>query len=331
VAQVIKGKEKMMKKVLFRIGLFFLIYGPISSSGAVVDRIVAVVNQEIITLSEVEKSMGPFHEEIKTEDRLERRERIQEVFRKILEKLIEEKLIDQEVKKAGIKVTSKEVEGALEEIRKRNAATQEDLEKALANEGLTVEAFRKQIEKKLQRMKFVQWAVKVEPKVGEKELKDFYQKNIDRYRTSESFRPGHILFTIPKEATPEGVLETRRKCQKVLERIKKGEDFGEMALLYSEDASSKDRGDLGFFKRGELLPAFEKEALRLQVGEVSGIVRTDFGFHLIKLLDRRGGAPSPFEEIKERVQADYYEAEVEKAFKQFLSTLKEKSVIEIKL
>ena len=321
----------MMKKVLFRIGLFFLIYGPISSSGAVVDRIVAVVNQEIITLSEVEKSMGPFHEEIKTEDRLERRERIQEVFRKILEKLIEEKLIDQEVKKAGIKATSKEVEGALEEIRKRNAATQEDLEKALANEGLTVEAFRKQIEKRLQRMKFVQWAVKVEPKVGEKELKDFYQKNIDRYRTSESFRPGHILFTIPKEATPEGVLETRRKCQKVLERIKKGEDFGEMALLYSEDASSKDRGDLGFFKRGELLPAFEKEALRLQVGEVSGIVRTDFGFHLIKLLDRRGGNPSPFEEVKERVQADYYEAEMEKAFKQFLSTLKEKSVIEIKL
>ena len=326
-----KGKEKMPKRVLFRIGLFFLLCWPISSSGAVVDRVVAIVNQEIITLSEIEKSMGPFQEEIKTEDRLEKRERIQGVFRKILEKLIEEKLIDQEVKKAGIKATSKEVEGAVEEIRKRNAVAQEDLERALANEGLTVEGFKKQIEKKLQQTKLLQRAVKVEPKVGEKELRDFYQKNIDRYRTRESFRPSHILFIIPKEATPEVVLEIRRKCQKVLERIKKGEDFGEMALLYSEDASRKDRGDLGFFRKGELLPAFEKEALRLQVGEVSGIVRTDFGFHLIKLLDRRGGDPSPFEELKERVQADYYEAEMEKAFKQFISTLKEKAVIEIKL
>ena len=154
---------------------------------------------------------------------------------------------------------------------------------------------------------------------------------MDRYRTNESYRPSHILFVVPKEATPEEIREIRKKCQKVLEKIKGGEDFGEMALLYSEDASNKDRGDLGYFKKGELLPAFEREALRLKVGEVSGIVRTDFGFHIIKLLDRKGVDPLPFEEVKEKVQADYYESEMEKAFKQFLSTLKEKSVIEIKL
>ena len=104
-----------------------------------------------------------------------------------------------------------------------------------------------------------------------------------------------------------------------------------MAILYSEDASAKDRGDLGYFKRGELLPVFEKEALRLKVGEVSGIVRTEFGFHIIKLLDRKGGTPLPFEEVKEKVQADYYEYQMDKAFKQFISSLREKSVIEIRL
>ena len=254
----------------------------------------AVVNQEIIILSEVEKAAGLFQEEIKAEDRWERQEQVQRVFRKALDNLIEEKLLDQEVKKAGIKVTGKEVEGAIDDIKRRNAITQEDLEKALANEGLSFEAFKKQIEKRLQRMKLLQWAMKVEPKIGEKELRDFYQKNIDQYRTNESYRPSHILFAIPKEATPQEVLEIRKKCQMVLEKIKRGEDFGEMALLYSEDASRKDRGDLGFFKRGELLPAFEKEALRLQVGEVSGIVQTTFGFHLIKLLDRKGGDPSSF-------------------------------------
>jgi len=321
-----------MKRVIFRFGLFFfLLYGLLSSSEAVVDRIVAVVNQDIITLSEVEKWAGPFKEEIQTEDRLERRERVLEIYRKVLEKLIEEKLIDQEVKRSSVKVTSKEIEGALEEVKRRSAATQEDLEKALANEGLTLEAYKKEIEKRLQRMKLINWAVKVESQAGEREWRDFYQKNIDRYRSNESYRPSQILFLVPKGATPEEIREIRKKCEKVLEKVKGGEDFGEMVLLYSEDISAKDRGDLGYFKKGELLPEFEKEALRLQVGEVSGIIRTNFGFHVIKLLDRKGGTPPPFEEVMEKVKADYYEKEMEKAFQQFLSTLKEKSVIEIKL
>lgn len=306
--------------------------GGFSSSEAVVDRVVAVVNQEIITLSEVEKLSRPLLGEIQTEDRLERRERIQEVFRNVLERLIEEMLIDQEAKKSGLKVSSKEVEEAVEGIKRRNALNQDQFERLLAAEGLTLEVFKKQIEKKLLRTKLVNWAVKVEVKPGEKELRDFYQENVDQYRINESYRIGQIVFLIPKEATPEQIREIRRRCQKVLERIKGREDFEEMALLYSEDAGSrKDRGDLGYFKRGELLPAIEKEAIRLEIGAVSGIIRTDLGFHVLKLLDRKGGKPPPFEEIRTRVQEDYYEKEMGKAFEQFLTGLKEKSVIEIKL
>jgi peptidyl-prolyl cis-trans isomerase SurA len=327
-----KGREGKMKRVIFRFGLFFfLLVGPFSSSEAVVDRIVAVVNQEIITLSEVEKWAGPYLEEIQTKDRLERREQVREVYQRVLERLIEEKLIDQEVKRSGVKVTSKEIEGALEEVKRRNAATQEDLEKALAKEGLTLEVYKKEIEKKLQRMKLINWAVKVESQAGEREWRDFYQKNIDQYRINESYRPSQILFLIPKGATSEEIREIRKKCEGVLEKVKGGEDFGEMALLYSEDISAKDRGDLGFFKKGELLPEIEKEALRLRVGEMSGAIRTDLGFHIIKLLDRKGETPLPFEEVKEKVKADYQAQETEKSFQQFLSTLKEKSVIEIKL
>jgi len=235
------------------------------------------------------------------------------------------------VKKSGVKISSKEIEATVEEVKRRNGATQEDLEKALAVEGLTVETYKKQIEKSLQRQKLINWSVKIEEKGGEKELREFYQKNISRYRTNETYRPGQILFIIPKEATPEEIREIRKKCQNVLEKIRKGEDFGEMALLYSEDASNKDHGDLGYFRKGELLPVFEREALRLKVGEVSGIIRTEFGFHIIKLLDRKGMDPLPFEEVIERVKADYYDGEMEKAFRQYLSTLKEKAVIEIKL
>jgi len=162
-------------------------------------------------------------------------------------------------------------------------------------------------------------------------LRDFYMKNKDRYRTEVSYRPGHILFRVPREATSGEVRKIRAACQKVLAKIKAGEDFGEMALIYSEDVSSKDRGDLGNFKKGELLPALEKEILGLKVGEVSGIVRTDFGFHIICLLDRKGGDPIPFEEVKERIRIDYLDEKFEKALKQFITTIREKSVIEIKL
>src|SRR4030042_6676994 len=164
-------------------------------------------------------------------------------------------------------------------------------------------------------MKLINWAVKVESQAGEREWRDVYQKNIDRYRSNESYRPSQILFLIPKGATPEEIREIRKKCEKVLEKVKGGEDFGEMVLLYSEDISANDRGDLGYFKKGELLPEFEKEALRLQIGEVSGIIRTNFGFHVIKLLDRQGGTPLPFEEVREKVLADYFQWEAEKALK----------------
>jgi len=320
-----------MRKTIFRFLIILFLCGLSSSGESVVDRIVAIVNQEIITLSEVEKIAIPHPKGIETGDRLERRGRVQTIFRKVLEQLIEEKLIDQEVKKIGIKITSKELDGALEEIKQRNAATQEDLENALARDGLTLEVYKKQLEKNLQRIKFMQMNIKVESKVGEKELINFYQKNTDRYRSGESYRPAHILLAIPAKATEEEILEIRKKGQKILEKIKRGEDFGEMALLYSDDLSGKDRGDLGYIKKGELLPAFEREALRLRAGEISGMIRTNFGFHIIKILDRKEGVPLPFEEVRMKVLEDYSQLETDKAIKQLMSTLKEKAVIEIKL
>ena len=327
-----RRKKGRVKKLLLGMGIFFLCYGPVSPGGAVVDRIVAVVNQEIITFSEIEKWSRPFQEEIQAEDRLERRERIQEVFRKVLDRIIEEKLIEQEARKSGIKATSKEIEGAIEDVKQKNKISQEGLEKALTAEGLTLEAFKKDLEGRILRSKLVSSAVKVEQKAGEKELIEFFQNNVNRYRVNVSYQPAHILFLIPRDATPEQIRGIRKKSLKVLERIKEGADFAKMAIEYSEDSSSrKEGGDLGYFKKGELLPALEKEAMRLQVGGVSDLIRTEVGFHILKLLDRKGGEPPPFEEIKEKVRADYYEKELEKAYQQFLGKLKEKSVIEIKL
>ena len=320
-----------MKRFLILGGCLGILCGCASHAEGVVDRIVAIVNQEVITLSEVDRLIAPLRNEIQVEDRLERNEKLRELRLKALDRLVEEKVLDFEAKKAGIRVTNREVETIIDDIKRRSNATQEDLENALAKDGLTYERYKKEIERQITRQRLVQWSIKAEPKASEKELRDFYEKNSSRYRTMESYRPAHILFVVPKNATPEQILEIRIRCQKVLDRIRNGENFGEMALLYSQDPSSKDGGDLGFFKKGELLPPLERAALRLKVGEVSETVRTDYGFHLVKLIDRRGGLPLPFEEVKEKIVADYLGMEMEKAVRQLISSMKEKSVIEIKL
>jgi peptidyl-prolyl cis-trans isomerase SurA len=327
-----QGMAKLMKRKVFLLLIIFsLFFGSLDKAEAVIDRIVAIVNQEIITLSEVEKYAETAEKELRSEDPIQRKEEKKQLYRKIIDKLIEERLIEQEAKKLGIKVTSKEIEAALEEIKQRNNLTQEEFERALAKEGLSIDALKKQIEKRLQNTKLINFSLKMDVKMDEKKLREFYEKNIDRYQRTEQYRPAHIFFAIPKDATPAEIQEIKKKCQAVLEKIRRGEDFGEMALLYSEDTSSKDKGDLGFFRKGELLAVLEKEASRLKVGEVSGIVRSEFGFHIIKLLDRKGGGVIPFEEVVEKVKKDFMENEMEKAFKQFLTNLKEKSVIEIKL
>jgi parvulin-like peptidyl-prolyl isomerase len=307
------------------------LFGFWTTGEAVVDRVVAVVNQEIITLSDIEKWKASFVDEIKVEDRLERKERTQEALRKILDRLVEEKLIDQEAKRSGLKMTGKEIDGAIEEIKRRNKLTQEEFERAMAKEGLTAEGLRKQIEKQLLRSRIIGMSVKIDSKIGEKELRDYYQKNKDRYRGIETYRPAHILLHVPKGMSGTDIQEIRKKCQEIREKIRKGEDFGEMAILYSDDASSKDRGDLGFFKKGDLIPVFERESMRLQVNEVSECIQSEFGFHIIKLLDRKGGEPPPFEEVRTKIQAEVLDQEMEKAYKQFLTILKEKAAIEIKL
>jgi peptidyl-prolyl cis-trans isomerase SurA len=320
-----------MKRVLLGFWVILSLLGLFCRGEAMVDSIVAVVNQEIIMFSEVEKVIASLGIEIRAGDRLERKEQVKQVRQKVLNQLIEERLIDSEVKKVGIKVTGKEIDAAVEDIRRRNNVTQEEMERALEREGLTLEEFKKQLEKRMLRTKLIQWSVKVDTTPGEKELREFYQKNLDRYRTVESYRPAHILFRVPKGATPAEVREISKKCLKVLEKIGAGEDFGEMAILYSEDPSAKDRGNLGSFKQGELLPVIEREALRLKVGEVGEIVKTDYGFHIIKLLDRKEGTAPRFEDARAKVEMDYYEYLMEKAFRQFLSSLREKSVIDVRL
>jgi peptidyl-prolyl cis-trans isomerase D len=151
--------------------------------------------------------------------------------------------------------------------------------------------------------------------VNEDQLRDFYDKNLDQFGLPETRRASHILIQLPEGADEEAVAAAREKIEALSERLVQGEAFAELAKSQSQDpGSAEEGGDLGYFGRGVMDPAFEAAAFALQPDQVSEPVRSGFGFHLIKLLDIKSGDVKPFEQAKSEVENAYRKAEGERLY-----------------
>ncbi len=298
----------------------------------IVDKIVAIVNGEIITLAELESHRSELRDSPEvTGNPLEKRGKILESRRKILDRLIEEKLVDQQCKKLSIKVSTRDIDTAIEKVKKVNAITDEQLKRALMAEGLSWEDYRQKLREQIRRAKLISRVVHKEITVDEEGLKRFYIQHIERFKKPDQIRASHILIMIPQDADDLLVEALRQKGERISERLRRGENFGELARLHSDDASAKDGGDLGFFKGGELLPEFERVTLNLQPGQISGLVRTKIGFHIIKVTARKEGPVIPFEELTEKIRDQYIEEESQRLYEVWLKKVKAESFIEVKL
>jgi len=139
-------------------------------------------------------------------------------------------------------------------------------------------------------------------KVTEKEAKAYYDKNPDLFKSPEQVKARHILIQVPKGASDEEKNKQKEKADEVLKKVKAGEDFTKLAAEYSDDPGTKSKGgELGFFSKGSMVPAFEQVAFSLKPGEVSELVETEFGFHVIKVDEKKEAVSEPFETIKEKV------------------------------
>ncbi len=322
-----------MRKSIFSI-LIFLIFGLSEGmcGATIIDKIVAIVNGEIITLSEVDQYRSKLRDGSEaTGNPWEKSAKVFESRREILDRLIEEKLVDQQCKKLAIKVSVRDIDMAIEDVKRLNAITDEQLKRALIADGLSWEDYRQQVREQIKRVKLVSRVVRPELTVDDEGLKRFYNGHIEQFREPEQIRASHILIVIPQDADDLLVEALRHKGEMILERLGRGEDFGELARLYSGDPSAKNGGDLGFFKRGELLPEFERSLFNLQRGQVSGLVRTKMGFHIIKVTEKKEGLAIPFEEVMERVKNQYIEEESQRLYKAWLQKIKAESFIEVKL
>jgi peptidyl-prolyl cis-trans isomerase SurA len=297
----------------------------------VFNTIAAIVNEEIITLYDVNREAQPAIREAEKKSPLNKDTRNQ-IRRAALDHLIEKKLIDQKIKELNIKVTDEEIRQAIDDVKKQNKMdTQEALVSALAGQGITFDEYRSQLKEQIEKLKLVSIEVRSKIFVTESDMQEYYEANRAKYSEEDTFRARHIFFRTNEKAPADDIKRTMNTALMVLAEAKSGKDFAELARSYSEDpAARKDGGTLGTFKKGDMMPELEGAILVMKPGEVSELVYTTSGFHIIKLEERISGKMKPFESVKLEIEEVVYRKKSEERFNQWSKDLRGKASIEIK-
>ena len=297
-----------------------------SSAAQVVSGIAATVNDEPITLFEVEKEYLQMQKEMEKlpEDKAELKSAA-------VNRLVDKKLIEQKIRELDIRVSDEEVRLSIEDVKKQNNLTQEALEQALAGQGLTFEQYRTQLKEQLERLRLMSQEVRAKVQVGEKEIREYYEANRARYGGEEQFRARHIFFKVDKKAGVADLAKAEAAAAEVLKEAREGKDFAELAKKYSTDpAAARDGGDLGTFKKEDMVPEIGDTVAAMKPGEVSSPVQSPAGLHIIKLEERTKGPGRSFEEVKGEIEEILYKKKADERFAQWVKDLRASAAIEIK-
>ena len=229
-------------------------------------------------------------------------------------------------------MTEDELRQAIDDVRRQNNMPSQDaLVAALASQGLSFDQYRSQLQEQIEKLKLVSLEVRSKIHVGESEVQEYYQTNQSKYTGEESYRARHIFFKTNEKSTPAAIKQTMTTALAVLADARDGKDFAELARTFSEDpAARKDGGDLGSFKKGDMQPELEAAIVGMKTGEVSELVYTAVGFHIIKLEERVSGTLKTFESVKAEIEEMLYRKKSEERFGVWAKELREKASIELK-
>jgi len=303
---------------------------PAVAPAETINGIAAIVNDEIITTYEVDKEAAVLLKEAEKNGPLSDSDKAK-ARTVALNRLIEKKLVDQKIKELNITVTDDELRQTIDDVRKQNKLTQENLVAALRSQGLTFEQYQAQLREQIERIKLMGQEVRAKIQVSEKEVRAYYDENPKKFSSDEYYRARHIFFRLPKNPDPKELKKVVTGALMVLQEARAGADFAELAKKYSNDPqAAKDGGDLGTFKKGDMLPEIEENVINMNPGEISDLVNTPAGFHIIKLEERNPGKTRTFEEAKGEIEEMLYRKKSEERFGQWLAELKKAAAIEIK-
>ena len=303
---------------------------PATAGARIVDQLIAVIDGEPYTLRDVQQfAKSKFNLEFPSGDL----NSLNESDGEALEQFITERLLEAEVRDAGIKVTDEDVEHYVGEVKKNNRLSETDFKLALAREGITLDGYKTSVKSELEKTELVRRQVRSKISVTDADVERYYQLNAKNYRAADRARFRHILFSLTEKAAPEVVETTLAKAKEVYTRIEAGEDFAKLAGEISEGAGRGAGGDIGWVNRGTLIKGLDEAAFeKLSVGQVSEPFRTSMGYHIVKLEARQFGGVQPLTTVAPKIKADLQAKALEERYLKWLKTdLRRKHRVDIKL
>lgn len=305
---------------------------PSAPRAKTIDRVVAVVNDEIVTQTELEDLSGPIMRQVDTiSDPVAREQQRSKQLRFALEDIVGQRLITQEAQKHKLHVTVDEVDNYLARIKKQQGWDDKQLETYLMVQGTTLVSFRQQTREQLLRNKVVMNLIGDRIRVSEGDVAEYYKSKLTELHNQFELDAAHIALKLSDDATPAEEAAVRQQAMEILKRAQAGEDFEALAKQYSQAPGAENGGRLGALRKGSLDPGFEDVAFSLADGAVGGPVRSAFGYHIIKALGRKQLPTPPLEEVKSELQRELMDKRQKEEVAKWVQELKKKAFIEMRL
>lgn len=300
-------------------------------SAKLVDRIVAVVNEDVITLVEVNENFQPYLQKIKSMGYPPEKEKqmVYTVRENIINELIDRRLTTQEVKRANVSVSEKEIDAAIERMKEANLLTDEKLRQALAQQGLSMEQYREQMKDQILRTKLLSIEVKSKIVITDEEIKSHYEKHAEKYGGIRKYHLRNIMMKIPSFSSRSEKRAVLDRMNQVHAKLAEGEPFEALARSYSEAPTAETGGDLGRFTIETLSPRLQKEIKGLKSGEFTPVIETDQGYQIFYVQDIVTTPGKTLKEVSAEIQQALYKESVNKKFRSWIEELRTKSHIKI--
>jgi len=324
-----KNFRQIFCKVIFCALGFFMTTDV--QSAEVVDRIVAVINDDIILLSELDESFKTYADRIMAlgYSLEEERRMLFNLREEILNQLIDRKLTDQQIKRSKITVSDYEIDKAIERLKETNFFTDEELREMLDVEGLTMEEYRKRINDQMLRAKLVNFEIKSKVVITKEDIESYYKSHSDKYSGTKKYRLSNIIMKVPSFASEEEKLDVLEKMEMVLAELKAGESFDILASVYSESSYVSDEGGLGLFELKELSPKIQEAIKDIKTGEFTPVLDTDQGYQIFYIQEIVDAPGRSLEEALPEIEDILYKEIVDKKFRLWIDELREMSHIKI--
>lgn len=245
----------------------------------------------------------------------------------IIENLIARELLIQKAEQSKIAVKSSDVDGELENLKKR-VGSPENYKKVLENQGMKEADLRERIRRSLLIKGLIDRDVMSKVQISSQEAKTYYDSHADEFKVPERVKARHIIVLVPDKNATKAKEEALAKIKEAQKQINKGGDFAEVAKKYSQDGAAQQGGDLGYFTRGQMVPEFEKAAFSLKPGKVSDIVETKLGYHLIKVEEHQKATTQGFPDVEKRLIELLKNQKTQKDLQAYVKDLMAKAKIE---